>query len=915
MTPVKKLNRTLLVLSACVIVFGASSLRAAARAQQPETTVSGIVYDQFDAVVPDAEVSLLSSQQAVIATVRTGADGRFAIADVTAGNYEIRVLHAGFTASRRAVQVHADSPPNLSITLQIAPVSGRVTLAAETGLAVDPLHVAQSVNVIPEDSILQRATGVLAQVADEEVGVSLQRTSPTISAISIRGMTGKNVAVYVDGVRYSTYAMRGGINTFFNLNEPTALRAVELLRGPNSAQYGSDSLGGTVSLISRTPSLGSDTAETHGEFNTLYTSADNSFGGSLFLTRGSRNWGAYVNLAARRINRLRSADGLDGHAAVTRLLGIPSNVVGTRLPDTAFTQYSGTAHLNYNVGSQGQFVFHYQRSQQDGGKRYDQLLGGDGNLIADLRNFMLDFGYVRYVHEGLGWFDHASFTGSFNSQREERVNQGGQGNPLAAITHQYERTNVFGFSFFLDKQFAERHTLLIGGDIYRDSVNAPAYTFNPPTGTSVLSRPRVPDGARYISTGIYAQDNWQAVRNRLRLSGALRYNVASYRSRAANSPLVGGLPLWPDDSLRVDDFSGRIGFVWTPVTDLGIFFNYARGFRSPSITDMGTLGLTGDGFEVDYTTALGLGGTIGTTADATAVSTGIPVSKLRSEVSNNFEGGIRYARRRWDLTMTGFRIDLNGSHVKQALILPAGAVGQRVGDQVITNQLPNGVVFVAASTTPVLIRTNFTDAVISGFEGTFDARLHRQWSVGANFTYLRAVDKGNGRPPNIEGGTPPTWGFLRLRYETSNGRVWIEGYSTLADRQNRLSSLDLSDRRTGGTRTRAQIANFFNRGARFHGLIGPGPDGIPGNADDRLLFTNETVSQVQNRVLGTANSAPLFRYLPGYGLFNVRAGIRIGERSELGIDAENLSDQSYRGPSWGIDGPGRSVTFRYRYRF
>jgi outer membrane receptor protein involved in Fe transport len=139
--------------------------------------------------------------------------------------------------------------------------------------------------------------------------------------------------------------------------------------------------------------------------------------------------------------------------------------------------------------------------------------------------------------------------------------------------------------------------------VYRESVNAPAYTNNPVTNLDVLSRPRVPDGARYIAGGIYAQDVWQAIPNKLRLSGALRYNAASYRSRAANSPLVGGAPLWPDDDLRVDNFAGRVGFVWTPAAGLGISFNYARGFRSPSITDMGTLGLTGDGFEVDFSTA------------------------------------------------------------------------------------------------------------------------------------------------------------------------------------------------------------------------------------------------------------------------------------------------------------------------
>ena len=72
----------------------------------------------------------------------------------------------------------------------------------------------------------------------------------------------------------------------------------------------------------------------------------------------------------------------------------------------------------------------YDRNQQDGGRRYDQLLGGDGNLIADLRNLMSDQFYARLLKQNLGFFDNASFTFSYNGQREERINQGGNGQSL-----------------------------------------------------------------------------------------------------------------------------------------------------------------------------------------------------------------------------------------------------------------------------------------------------------------------------------------------------------------------------------------------------------------------------------------------------------------------------------------------------
>ncbi len=885
---------------------------AQALAQSGQARITGVVKDQEGANVAGAEVSLVHPHQAVLKTTTTDGGGKFTFDDVAPGHYELSVTQKGFSRHRSAVRVTASGVNDVSIQLDIAPVSDQVTVTAETGLAQDKDRVPQEVNVIPENAILLRTTAVLAQVADEEVGVTLQRTSPSMGEVFVRGLTGKNVPVYVDGVRYTTSTQRGGVSTFFNLNEPSSLRAVEILRGPNSAQYGSDSLGGVVQLVSKTPLFGSSSPELHGGVNTFFTSADLSYGSNASLTYGTRNLGIYALGAGRRVNTLRSADGLDGHAAVTRFLGIPSNVLGTRLSDTAFTQYGGLVKINYAPTTDQQFILHYQRAQQDGGKRYDQLLGGDGNLIADLRNLMLDFFYGRYIKQGIGFFDTGSFTFSINSQREERRNQGGQGNPFGDITHQYERTTSTGFSFYLDKQITHRNTFLIGGDVYREKVIAPAHTLNPVTRVDTPSRPRVPNGAQYLTYGVYLQDSYEVIPEKLRLSAALRFGTADYSSKAANGPTV--VPLFPDDHLRVSDLSGRIGTVVTPVKSLSFVFNYSRGFRAPNITDLGTLGLTGDGFEVDFDTANTLGGLIGSTANDQAVSTGIPVKQQESEISNNFDVGVRFNRSHVHTSLTAFWIDINNAIVKQTLILPQGSVGRFLGDQRITNQLPSGAVFVAASAAPVLVRVNFSDARIFGLEYDLRARLSSDWLLNGNFTYIRAEDKATGLPPNIEGGTPPPTGFFSLKYETAGRHYWIEGYSTLAARQSRLSTLDLSDRRTGATRTRTSIQNFFRRGACVHGLTTPGPTGC-GSAGGILIATGETVAQVQNRVLGSAQSAPLFTYLPGYGLFNVRGGYRFNESSEITLDFENITDQAHRNVSWGIDGPGRSITVRYHYRF
>ena len=913
----KTITALLCTLLACALASG----------QSFNGKITGTVKDPDGAVVTGAGVSLLNATQVVLGATVTDSEGRFTLDNVAPGDYQLIVERDGFIKHRSAVRVTQGNPQEVGVVMELTPLAEQVTVTAEAGLVTDTRKVETQVNVINERKIIERAPEVVAQVVDEEPGVNLQRTSPSLSAVFVRGLTGRNVAVYVDGVRYTTSAQRGGVGTFFSLIEPSSLETVEVLRGPNSSQYGSDVHGGVVNFISQAPRYGGPNDEWHGNTSVFYASPTNGAGGNGLLSYGTESYGLLLNVNARRINTLRPADGRDYHAAVTRFLGLRSDIFGTRLPDTGFTQYGGLIRSNFTLDSNTQLLFSYSRNQQDNGKRYDQLLGGDGNNIADLRNLMTDTFYARLFRQNLWIFDNGSFTFSYNGQREERINQGGNGNPTGAITNQRERTNVLGFIFYLDKQIGDRNTLLIGADVYRDKINAPAFTTDPVSGAVSASRPRVPHGARYLSYGFYAQNSFTAIPDRLRINAALRYNVASYDSRARNAERgLDGLPLFPDDSQRFSAFSGRVGGVVNVYKGFDIAGKYTRGFRAPNTTDLGILGLVGTGFEVDAATAISRGGVIGTTAGGDAVSTGIAVTSLRPEYSDSFDLSFRYTSRRFGAELTGFTTKLKDVYFDQALVLPPGAEGTFLGTEEIIEQTPQGLVFVAAApTTPVLVRVNFDDARFNGVEFNSRARFTDQISGTGNFTYIRAHSLLNGLPPNVEGGVPPATGFVSLRYQPRQ-RFYVEGYSILAARQNRLSSLDLGDRRTGAARSRQNIQNFFRRGACVRGLTTVPAAGC-GNAGGILIPTGETLAQVQNRLLplgATINGVtvvnantpvPLFPYLPGYGLVGVRTAFKFKEGSELFVDFENVFDKSYRGISWGIDGAGRGVTVRYRYEF
>ena len=878
--------------------------------------VSGRVQDPAGAPVPDAGVSLLSPQGAIAATTRSDAGGAFRFEAVPSGSYVLAAGSPGFATRRLAVRVEADRAVEaLTVELQPEAFRDEVTVTATPGRAAALEDVVQRVNVIGEEKIALRAKAVLAQAASEEVGLHLQRTSPTIAGVFVRGLTGTKVNVYVDGVRYTTSAQRGGISTFFDMVEPEALEGIEVVRGPSSAEYGSDALGGTVQLLTRVPVFSRAGQQVSGSWNASFGSADTSFGSGLVARYAAPTFGLLGTLAGRRVNTLRPGGGIDSHNAVTRFFDLPSSAaIGERLPDTAFTQYGGQLKANWAITPTAQLMGSYVRGQQDGGKRYDQLLGGDGNLVADLRNLMADHLYARYEKSRAGFLDRFSLTYSFSAQREERVNQGGNGNPRASVNHEPERSTAHGFQVAAHRA-ASRHDLTLGADLHLERIAAPSFSASPATGATGVRRGRVPDGARYQHGGVYLQDVFEAVPGRLRLNGALRFSAASYEVDEREAP-AGTALLWPADAYDTSDVTFRLGAILDVGGPWSLAASVSSGFRAPNVTDLGTFGLTGSGYEVSNREVSGLGATVGTTADASAASTGRRVEVLAPEKSLSYELTLRLRSRRVRLDVTGFQTVVDDNVAKQSLILPSGAVGLDLAGEPVVRQLESGVVFVAVSTSPVLVRTNFDDALIRGLETTLTAELGASFSLGGSVTWIHAEDRASGLPPNIEGGTPAPDGWLRLRWAPHGGRrFWVEPYLHAAARQERLSSLDLEDRRTGATRSRSSIASFFTNGARARGLVSPGPDGAAGTADDLLLPTGETLAQVEARVLPDGQSAPLFPALPGYAVFGVRGALRLATQHEILVDVENLTDENYRGISWGMDAPGRGVYLRYALRF
>ena len=97
-------------------------------AQQAGSTLAGNVLDQAGNSVPNAAVVVKNDATNVSKNTTTNADGHFEVTGLPAGVYTVEVSAPGFATSiRTGVQAAAETPQEISISLELAAQSQRST--------------------------------------------------------------------------------------------------------------------------------------------------------------------------------------------------------------------------------------------------------------------------------------------------------------------------------------------------------------------------------------------------------------------------------------------------------------------------------------------------------------------------------------------------------------------------------------------------------------------------------------------------------------------------------------------------------------------------------------------------------------------------------------------------------------------
>jgi hypothetical protein len=90
-----------------------------AEAQAPVGTISGTVYDESGAVIPNATVSIRNKATGVERQLTTGADGTFSAPALPAGEYEVTGGMSGFRTLKRDATVATGSITTVDMRMQV----------------------------------------------------------------------------------------------------------------------------------------------------------------------------------------------------------------------------------------------------------------------------------------------------------------------------------------------------------------------------------------------------------------------------------------------------------------------------------------------------------------------------------------------------------------------------------------------------------------------------------------------------------------------------------------------------------------------------------------------------------------------------------------------------------------------------
>jgi outer membrane receptor protein involved in Fe transport len=457
-----------------------------------------------------------------------------------------------------------------------------------------------AVSVLNKQTIQRHSSRTVPEALFGTNGVFIQKTNHAGGSPFVRGLTGNQTLILVDGIRLNNSIFRYGPNQYLTLIDPFIVDKIDVVKGTGSVQYGTDAMTGVINI---------NTTALH------------------FLDKPRWSENATFRYTEGGMERaIRPEFKYEGKKLAFMLGGSLKKFGDLRGGDTTgiqspsgYDERSFDGKMMLDLGSQWNLNAAYQYLQQQSVPVYHKY---------KLENFAINksdpisrgFAYVKLNKKfNASRIKQLDFFISNQALAESRFSQK---NNSTTLRSEADRVNTFSGGADMLIEFMHFWTMNTGIELYADKIQSSRTDQNLSTGSVNNLRGLYPDASRFINTAAYALNHLSF--GRLNIEAGLRYNI--YKASIKDETL-GSIELKPKALV----FQGGLNYKLSEA--FYVYTNLSEGFRSPNLDDLGTLGIVDFRYET-------------------------PAYNLKPERSLNQELGIKYISRKVSADLSVFNTRL-----------------------------------------------------------------------------------------------------------------------------------------------------------------------------------------------------------------------------------------------------------------